>query len=287
MFKLLVVGTSRLFQASSPTTVKTSHVYLHHNKACAEVCLIPMFDNNYGFILTDKITNLSACVDPGDGETIKREVSKSNFNLKYVLCTHKHSDHIGGNVFLKKQFPDLQIIGTKYEKIPEITHPVCDGDDFSIGSLNVKVLYTPCHTKGHVLFYVTGENGCSPILFSGDTLFAGGCGRFFEGTADQMLNNMDLIAKLPSDTLVYCAHEYTENNYKFLSFIDPTNCNAKYEEIKSLRKTLIPTIPTTIQEEMRYNLFMKCRDLSTQRLTNTSNAVDAMATLRNLKNDFR
>jgi hydroxyacylglutathione hydrolase len=137
-----------------------------------------MFSDNYGYVIVDK-ENFATCVDPGVADIFLDQ----NFKISQIICTHKHSDHVGGNLELKKFSPDAKIIGTTYEDIPGLTHPVYDGDRFSIGKLQVDVIHTPCHTRGHVCFYISNPNNDSmdPVLFSGDTLFVGGCGRFFEG----------------------------------------------------------------------------------------------------------
>ena len=123
-------------------------------------------------------------------------------------------------------------------------------------------------------------------MFSGDTLFVGGCGRFFEGNAQQMLQNMDLYATLPGSTQVFCAHEYTEGNYKFLNSVDANTCGRKFAEIQQIRAEGRPTIPSSISEELKYNLFMKCHDPSLQQILGVSTAVDAMHELRTRKNNF-
>ena len=202
-----------------------------YSSACASVYLVPMFSDNYGLLLVDEKETCdghkrsATCIDPGDGAAILRAVDDLNLDLKYVLCTHKHSDHVGGNTLIRQNIPSVQIIGTAYEEIPEVNIKVADGDVFSLGELQVQTIYTPCHTKGHVLYFVqrkdtatkaddSGGSSLSPeedtnrpILFTGDTLFVGGCGRFFEGTASDMLTNMDRIASLPKHTVVFCAHE--------------------------------------------------------------------------------
>lgn len=194
---------------------------------------------------------------------------------------------MGGNAFFASHFSSLKIMATKYEPIPHATHLLGSGDVFQLGTLSIEVLATPCHTKGHVVYLVTGKEGTSPILFTGDTLFVGGCGRFFEGTASDMLANMDLFAKMPPDTTFYCAHEYTESNYKFLNHVDPELCGERYQEIAKLRQNKLPTVPSKIENELKTNLFMRCRDERTQRLVGAMGSpVETMGMLRKMKNDF-
>lgn len=256
----------------------------------AEVIMVPMFRDNYGYLLIDPGSNSVACVDPGDGEAISKAVADLGLNLSTLLCTHKHSDHVGGNLYLKNQFPNLNIVATKYEEIPGATTLVGDGDVFHFGDLQIRTFYTPCHTKGHVLYLVERKTPHPqynrPILFSGDTLFAGGCGRFFEGTANEMQHNMEVIAQLPPDTQIYCAHEYTESNYKFLASIDPELCQVKYEEIQAIRRAGRPTLPSLLSDELQYNLFMQCHTSRLQAQLGTSTSVETMAELRSRKNNF-
>lgn len=257
----------------------------------ASVHFFTMFRDNYGYLITDGKSNRAATVDPGDGEAVLSWANKLGLDITTVICTHKHNDHVGGNLFLKSAIPDLKIIGPSYEAdaIPGLTQAVNDGESFMFESLRFTTLYTPCHTSGHVLYFVeeaSSESGQDPLLFSGDTLFVGGCGRFFEGTPDQMLQNMDRIASLPPQTKVFCAHEYTQGNYQFLAHIDTARCGEKLEEVLRLRAESKPTIPSDIATELKYNLFMNCHDENLKKLLGTSTSIDTMAKLRELKNSF-
>jgi len=207
--------------------------------------------------------------------------------LKMLFCTHKHADHVGGNLELARLFPGISIYGPSYEPIPGCTHQLKENDEVSLGSLQFQVLYTPCHTSGHIAYFTPRNAEDSPsMLFPGDTLFVGGCGRFFEGTAAQMLSNMDKFASLPEETQVFCAHEYTESNYRFLASIDP-EIEPEYQKMKSLRSSGLPTIPSTIGQEIATNLFMKCREQRLWSLIGVDSAEMAMQTLRESKNNFR
>ena len=262
------------------------------SRACADVHLVPMFGDNYGLILVDRLTNKAALIDPGDPDPVIQAVRGLGSSVELALITHKHNDHVGGNGAVKDAFAGINIVGTSYEKIPHVMQEVKEGDSIIMGSLKIEVLHVPCHTKGHVAYYVTSHdagvdsNKNAPILFSGDTLFVGGCGRFFEGTATEMLHNMDRLGALPPATQVYCAHEYTLGNLKFLASVDP-ECSAEIlEEVSQKRDASISTVPTTIGRELEYNLFMKCREERTQTLMNRKSPVDTMARLRELKNRF-
>lgn len=253
-----------------------------------EVHLVKMFTDNYCHVVIDRETRLAAVVDPGDPAPViarVKEMEKEGIllTLKQLWATHKHSDHVGGNEALKAAFPELEIIGTQYEAVPSMSRGVGEGDTFNLGASSVTVMHVPCHTKGHVAFSVPGA------LFPGDTLFVGGCGRFFEGDGRDMLRNMDRFATLPPSTLVYPAHEYTESNLKFLASVDAELCAPVYDQVQATRRAGKPTIPTTIGAELCYNLFMKARDPRVQALLGVKGggedaAVETITKLREMKN---
>ena len=255
---------------------------------CADVYLVPMFSDNYGHILVDKSTNQAALIDPAECEPVLKTCSELGLDVKMALITHKHNDHCGGNEGVKRAIPGVRIIGTGYERIPGATESVREGDTIELGNLIISVISVPCHTTGHVAYFVQSKTEAdkSPILFPGDTLFVGGCGRFFEGTASDMLKNMDKLSSLPPTTAVYCAHEYTTSNLKFLASVDPTGCEKVLQAVLAKREEGLPTVPSTIGNELSYNLFMKTRDPRVQALVGKSSAEETMATLREMKNKF-
>jgi hydroxyacylglutathione hydrolase len=259
--------------------------------ACADIYAIPMWSDNYCYVIVDRETKKAAVVDPGEPVAVFSGLESIDCQVDMLLCTHKHDDHAGGNDAFASKYPGLPIISTKHEPIPAVTKTVDEGDEFSLGSLHIRTLFVPCHTAGHVAFVISKPSDASlaPILCCGDTLFVGGCGRFFEGTADQMLANMDKFAQLTPETVVCCAHEYTESNFRFLNSVDESRVGQRYQEIQQIRQSGEPTVPSTIAEEMQYNLFMNCRDASVQRavIGKEGSAVDTMARLREMKNNFR
>eukprot|EP01039_Chlorochromonas_danica_P001740 gene1740-1900_t len=307
---LLSLGSSRLFtaftssQSSSFTTAAAATMSStgkkpwlgSHTNSVAEVFMFPMFKDNYGYLLIEPGTRRAACIDPGEGQAVLEAVRELDVDLVAAWCTHKHADHIGGLSLLQQAIPSLEVIASKYEEGPSSpSRTVEDCEIFSFGHLSVKIFHTPCHTRGHILYYINDNNGDNdvmntsnkiPLLFSGDTLFVGGCGRFFEGTAADMLHNMDIISTLPPQTQVFCAHEYTESNYKFLAHVHPTLCSEKYEEVKAKRLAGESTVPSTVAEELSFNLFMQCHDKKVQDLLGAQNAEDAMRLLRERKNAF-
>ena len=224
-----------------------------------EVIQIPALQDNYIYFIIDKQSSLTACVDPSLADPVINLLKKKNLKLDFILNTHHHYDHVGGNLELKEK-TQCKIIGAEIDKkrIPGIDIYLKDKEIFFLGSSKFIAIETPGHTVGHICFYFDGDN----ILFSGDTLFGLGCGRLFEGTPKQMWSSLKFIKNLPNETLIYCGHEYTESNLKFaISLLpDDEDLEKKKNKIKSLRKKGIPTIPTTIGEEKRFNPFLKVDD---------------------------
>ena len=168
------------------------------SQSSVEVILVPMFTDNYGYIVIDKASKKGAVVDPGDPAPVLAKVkqleAEGKMTLSQLWCTHKHGDHTGGNEAFKAAFGHLEVLGTQYESVPALTRGVGEGSEFTLGESSVKVLHVPCHTTGHVAFLVT--SGGTPALFPGDTLFMGGCGRFFEGDGRDMLKVRSSHVKL-------------------------------------------------------------------------------------------
>jgi len=253
-----------------------------------DVITLPMWKDNYAYVVIDKATKQAAVVDPGEGPPVAQKIlelqAAGGWRLTQLWCTHKHDDHAGGNAAFKATFPALEVIGTQHEPVPALTRGVGEGDSFTLGESSVAVMYVPCHTAGHVAFVVTSGR---QVLFPGDTLFVGGCGRFFEGTGADMLKNMDRFAALPSDCLVYPAHEYTESNLKFLASVDPEGSETVYADVRERRARGVFTVPTTIGAELTYNLFIKTREERVQTLVGTPGDAEAcMNKLRAMKNTF-
>ena len=224
-----------------------------------KVEIIKCLQDNYSYIIVDEKNQTACVIDPSEAQPIINFVEEKKIHLKYILNTHHHYDHVGGNLELKEK-TQCKIIGAEIDKkrIPGIDIYLKDKEIFFLGSSKFIAIETPGHTVGHICFYFD----CDNILFSGDTLFALGCGRLFEGTPKQMWSSLKFIKNLPNETLIYCGHEYTESNSKFaISLLpDDKDLEKKKNKIKSLRKKGIPTIPTTIGEEKRFNPFLKVDD---------------------------
>lgn len=242
------------------------------------VYTLPVLKDNFSYIVHDHETDTAAVVDVSEVKPVVEYLTKlklvsgtekasSSENLKFsVLTTHKHWDHSGGNKDLASQFgSSLKIYGGAKDNVPHANHPVNDGDEFAVGNLKVKVFFSPCHTSGHVLYFVHSPSNPSAgsALFSGDTLFVGGIGAFFEGTSKDMLAILDRISEtLPKETAVFPGHEYTVNFLKFAKSLDPTNdfIGEKLSHFQSLVAEGNPTVPSTLADELKFNVFMRTRD---------------------------
>ena len=256
------------------------------------VTRIPAFEDNYFWLIHGAGTAARkvAVVDPGDAAPVLKALEAGGLDLVTILVTHHHADHIGGVGALAERF-GAPVYGPASENIPARSTALREGDEVELASLGLrfKVFDVPGHTAGHIAYYGHGS------LFCGDTLFSGGCGRLFEGTAAQMLSSLDKLAALPADTRVYCAHEYTASNLRFAAAVEPEN--AALREYQSLVTTLRSrdeaTIPTTIGLEVRVNPFLRTRTPSVRQAAIThAGSVPAddaatFAVVREWKNGFR
>lgn len=230
-------------------------------------------------------------VDPGDARLVIEALQRLNVTLETILVTHHHADHTGGVDELRRQ-TGCKVLGPLREPMPEPLIRLSDGEYAKALGLSFRVMEVPGHTAGHIAYYCKEVNG-APLLFCGDTLFSGGCGRLFEGTPAQMLQSLDSLSALPSATLVCCAHEYTLNNLKFAALVDPGNKDiaAHAALCRIQRAELRPTLPSTMQTERLINPFLRSREpaLIAAAQTFDATAVDEIAVfaaLRQWKNSF-
>ena len=221
---------------------------------------IPALRDNYMYLLTCPETGERAIVDPSEAEPVKEALGDKG--LDKIINTHHHWDHTDGNEALKETY-DAQVIGSGYdaERVPCIDIQVKEGDKIKIGECEGDVLFVPGHTRGHIAFYFPD----SAALFCGDTLFAGGCGKVFEGTHKQMHQSLEKLKALPGSTRVYCGHEYTEKNYTFAldQYPDDSAIKKRLEEVKDMRAKGKPTVPSLLEEEKRSNVFLRAEDAET------------------------
>lgn len=216
---------------------------------------LPAFNDNYIWVILQKSKDLVWVVDPGDANVVFDYLTQQKKKLSGILVTHHHNDHTGGVQSLKKHF-NCPVYGPKQLQ-PLITHPVTNNDPVQIFERTFYAIETPAHTLDHICYFSDDKN--SPILFSGDTLFRGGCGRLMEGTASQMLTAMNKLKALPKTTKVYCTHEYTLSNYQFALSLEPDNITllSAIEECKAIREQDKPTLPSRIDLELACNPFMR------------------------------
>lgn len=206
-----------------------------------------------------------------------------------MLTTHHHWDHAGGNEKLISKFKSKLDVYGGDDRIGALTNKVTQNDEFKIGDLSVRCLFTPCHTTGHICYYVTSSEGDQGV-FTGDTLFSGGCGRFFEGTADQMYSALiDKLSALPDETKVFCGHEYTLQNLAFAKHVEPDNQDIAKRILWSQEKRASnqPTIPSSIGDEKKINPFMRVNVESVQRHAGQNEGVATMASIRKEKDTFK
>lgn len=246
----------------------------------------PCLSDNYGFLIHDPESKLTASIDSPDADAILRELSAKQWSLSHIFNTHHHADHAGGNLKLK-EITGCTIVAAANDanRIPGIDIQVSDGESFQFGRYTVRVMETPGHTLGHIIYYLPEAN----TLFAGDTLFSGGCGRLFEGTPEQMWSSLNKIMTLPEDTRIYCAHEYTLSNLEFALSIDSNNPDLEqyYSDVKKLRSNQQATIPTTLERELKINPFLRPDAPGIRNNLNVSDNVVAQFTeIRQRKDQF-
>nr|CAD7199926.1 unnamed protein product [Timema douglasi] len=262
----------------------TSEVTLKNMK----VVVLSALQDNYMYLIIDEATKEAAIVDPVAPETVVSAVKSEGVKLTTVLTTHHHWDHAGGNESLVKQVSGLQVCGGD-DRIGALTRKVSHGDQLKVGQLSVRCLFTPCHTSGHICYYVESA-GHAPAVFTGDTLFIAGCGRFFEGTPDQMYKALvETLSELPDETRVFCGHEYTVQNLKFAQHVEPNNQDIKdkmsWAQMK--RAKTEPTVPSTIGQEKKINPFVRVLEPQVQNHAGQSDPIATMGFIRREKDNFK
>lgn len=248
---------------------------------------VPVRSDNYAYLLIDEPSNKAVAVDPYDVEKVSAAASKEGVQIIGGLTTHHHHDHSGGNKAFISKFPNVPIYGGS-EQVPALTHQVKDQDEFKVGeNINVRCLATPCHTQDSICYFVSDANDPSQKgVFTGDTLFQAGCGRFFEGDGQQMHKALTYLQTLPDDTVVYNGHEYTKSSVAFALSVDPENTALKgLSELQSANS--VSTGKTTIGDEKKFNPFMRLTSAPIQQATgNPGGEVATITKLREMKNTF-
>ncbi len=238
-----------------------------------KIQIIPCLQDNYSYLIVDEENNTACVIDPSEADPIIKYLENNKIKLKFILNTHHHYDHVGGNQKLKEKY-GASVVGYKgdKERIPEIDILLNDQEIWIHENFEAKIIYIPGHTLGHICFYFYKEES----VFTGDTLFSLGCGRVFEGTYSQMFDSLMKLKKLPQNTKVYCGHEYTKKNSDFCLIYDANNNNLKtmIHSIDTKLKSGLPTIPSTIKDELECNIFLR------------SNNAKTFSKLRDLKDNF-
>lgn len=237
-----------------------------------EIVAVPAFTDNYLWLVHDEASGETAVVDPGDAAPVLAEAERRGWLISQIWNTHWHPDHTGGNLAIKET-TGARILGPAVENIPGRDVPLREGDEIRLGGNTGRVIEVPGHTLGHIALVFEEQRAA----FVGDTLFAMGCGRLFEGSPDQMYRSLETLARLPSDMRLYCAHEYTLANARFAAYAEPENTAVakRLASVQRLREKGTITVPTTVAQERETNPFV--------RATN----VDEFARLRKEKDSFR
>lgn len=256
-----------------------------------EVYRIPALSDNYIFLLYDPQQNIAAVVDPAEAQPVLQRLQELKAELVAIFNTHHHSDHVGGNRELMKQFPGVRVYGGAEDegRIPGQQVFLQEGDRVSFADREAEVLFVPGHTRAHIAYYFPPTNdGDTGELFCGDTLFAGGCGRLFEGSPGQMVTSLTKLKALPDNTRVWCAHEYTLKNLQFALTVDGSNpdLQSRFAEVKAARSRSEATVPSTLGVEKRTNPFMRWNQPALQSAVKSLDPVQTFARLRGMKDRF-
>jgi hydroxyacylglutathione hydrolase len=256
-----------------------------------QVILLPALSDNYIFLLHDPEQNLAAVVDPAEAKPVLKQLKALNAKLVSIFNTHHHQDHVGGNSELLQHYPQAQVYAGAHDqgRIPGQQIFLQEGDKVEFAGRKASVLFVPGHTKAHIAYYFppvtpddTGE------LFCGDTLFAGGCGRLFEGTPTQMVESLSKLKALPDNTRVWCAHEYTQKNLQFALRVDGDNQELKnrYAQVQDARRRKEPTVPSQLGLEKLTNPFLRWQEPALQTAVKAQSPIQAFARLRGMKDQF-
>ena len=256
-----------------------------------QVYRVPALSDNYIFLLHDCDRNIAAVVDPASAEPVLRRLESLGAELAVIFNTHHHFDHVGANQQLMEYFPQVCVYGGTEDRgrIPGQQVFLQEGDRVEFAGRVGEVFFIPGHTRAHIAYYFPpAQEGDTGELFCGDTLFAGGCGRLFEGTPAQMVNSLTKLRQLPNNTRVWCAHEYTLKNLQFALSVEPENSDlqSRYTQVEEARRQAKATVPSTIGIEKLTNPFLRWDTTALQLAMNSTDPVRVFARLRGKKDRF-
>ncbi|MBD2449229.1 hydroxyacylglutathione hydrolase [Nostoc sp. FACHB-152] len=256
-----------------------------------QIFRLEALSDNYVFLLYNCQQNIAAVVDPAEAAPVLSKLEELKADLIAIFNTHHHHDHVGGNQQLMQHFPNLTVYGGAEDqgRIPGQQVFLQQGDRVKFGDRTAEVIFVPGHTRAHIAYYFPPSTTDEPgELFCGDTLFAGGCGRLFEGTPTQMVSSLEKLRALPDNTRVWCAHEYTLNNLKFALTVDGENTDLqnRYAQVKASRTQGEATVPSFLGEEKRTNPFLRWQEPALQAATKSHDPVQTFARIRGMKDKF-
>jgi hydroxyacylglutathione hydrolase len=256
-----------------------------------EIHRLPALSDNYIFVLHDAVSRQAAVVDPAEAYPVLHCLERLDAQLIAILNTHHHNDHVGGNRALLAQFSEAVVYGGVEDRgrIPGQQVFLQEGDRVTFGDRQAEVIFVPGHTKAHIAYYFPSKEPMGVgELFCGDTLFAGGCGRLFEGTPAQMVASLSKLRTLPDTTRVWCAHEYTLKNLQFAQTVDSSNplLDDRLERVEAMRQQSQPTVPSTLEEEKQTNPFLRWDLPALQSAVNAHDPIQTFAALRKLKDTY-
>ncbi len=251
--------------------------------------LLPVLNDNYIFILIDELKLEAAVIDPAEAKPVIDFLETNNLKLKHIFNTHHHSDHIGGNIKLCDFYKNVNVYAGEKDsgRIGKQDFFLKHGDTVNFADEIANIYYVPGHTLGHICYHFLMKNGESH-LFIGDTIFSGGCGKIFEGTFEQMFSSLSFLRDtVPENTFIWCAHEYTLENYLVLECLEPHNINIKdkIQNILSLREKNLPTIPCLISEELKINSLLRWDDPSLRNILSTKNSLETFIAVRKFRDN--
>jgi len=251
------------------------------------VVVVPVLADNYAYLLIDDATKEAACVDPAEAQLVLAKAADEGVKLVSVLTTHHHYDHAGGNSEMVDKIPDIKVYGGTLDNVRACTHPLNHGDEFAVGNIKVAALHTPGHTRGSISYFCT--EGEDQVVFTGDTMFVGGCGRIFECAPEDLYRSLtDVLGRLPETTQVYVGHEYTVKNLEFAAQVENQNESLRkmLEWAKDQKVQRKFTVPSTIQNEWLINPFMRSGNDEMKSICPGCSPVDVFTRLRRQKDVF-